>query len=814
MKAELLAPAGSYESMTAAYKAGADAVYMGGQRFGARAFADNPDEEQLKKAIDYGHILGKKLYLTVNTLVKDREMESLYAYLLPLYREGLDAVIVQDLGVLTMIREAFPDMDIHASTQMNLTGRYGAKLLKDMGATRIVTARELSLSEIRDIKEHVEIEIESFIHGALCFCYSGQCLMSSMIGGRSGNRGRCAQPCRLPYELWKENGQIQKTLGRYLLSPKDICTLSCLPQILESGVYSLKIEGRMKSPAYTAGVTRIYRKYLDLCEAGIPYKVSHEDQNELLDLYNRGGFSHGYYEQHNGPDMMAAERPNHQGRAAAKVVSLQKNQLQLKALESLHKGDILEVTGKKEERISMTLTQDTEKDASFRLPVSGFSTMHRDQVIYRTHNHVLTEKIEADFCRQILSKKINGKLMLSKGKHAILELVCEKIQTTTYGDIPEVAKSRPLFIEDVARQMKKTGKSDFVFDHLEVQMQEDLFLPVQSLKELRRRALEELRQTILDAYVRKNIPYGDKVSGNILSGNGAEHQSLGTEAESQENTSRWHPALTVSLEELSFLEMVCAQKEVDRIYLDCNAFGSAKAFTYEAYKAVDLCHSFGKTCFYSMPAVFREKARGYYEKEEVLHTLRIFDGILLRSVEEYGFLKEKGYAHVLAADAGLYTWNQKSRLIWKELGLAFDTAPLELSYRELSTRGCTGSELVVYGRFPLMVSAQCQEKNSLGCSKKPETRFLRDRKKKYFPVKNHCQFCYNTIYNSVVTQLIDCKEEIKALRPASLRLSFTTEEEKEARQIICQYAQAYKKDGQWEQAKSEFTRGHFGRGVE
>ena len=262
---EVLAPAGSVESMKAAIAAGADAVYMGGSRFGARAYADNPDEDGMLRAIDYIHLHGRRLYMTVNTLFREEEMEELYAYLLPYYREGLDAVIVQDLGVMDFIRRHFPGLDLHASTQMTITSPYGARLLKEMGASRVVTARELTLEEIRGIRDQVDIEIESFVHGALCYCYSGQCLMSSLIGGRSGNRGRCAQPCRLPYDAFESGKKetVNSPKERYLLSLKDLCTLDLLPQIAEAGVYSLKIEGRMKSPRYTAGVVRVYRKYVD-----------------------------------------------------------------------------------------------------------------------------------------------------------------------------------------------------------------------------------------------------------------------------------------------------------------------------------------------------------------------------------------------------------------------------------------------------------------------------------------------------------------------------------------------------------------------
>lgn len=311
-KVEVLAPAGSYESMVAAFAAGADAVYIGGSRFGARAYAENLDEDRMCRAIDYAHLHGRRIYMTINTLLKEGELKELYGYLLPFYRQGLDAVIVQDLGAMALIRDRFPDLPIHASTQMTITGVYGAKKAKALGASRIVTARELSLEEIRRIRSQVNIEIECFVHGALCYCYSGQCLMSSLIGGRSGNRGRCAQPCRLPYEVKREGRTINGKGERYVLSMKDLCTLDLLPELIKAGIDSLKIEGRMKSPRYTAGVVNMYRKYIDLYwkEGSKGYQVLPEDKKLLLDLFDRGGFTQGYYKQHNGKDMAALkEKP-------------------------------------------------------------------------------------------------------------------------------------------------------------------------------------------------------------------------------------------------------------------------------------------------------------------------------------------------------------------------------------------------------------------------------------------------------------------------------------------------------------------------
>ena len=451
-KIELLAPAGSYDSFRAAVQAGADAVYMGGSKFGARAYADNPQEDMLLRALREAHLRGKKIYLTVNTLLKERELETeLYDYLRPYYEEGLDAVIVQDMGVLSFVREYFPDLPVHASTQMTITGPLGAGFLKKEGVSRVVPARELSLREIRMIREQTGLEIETFIHGALCYCYSGQCLLSSILGGRSGNRGRCAQPCRLPYELTGGAGKGKQAVlaaskrsipaalnqqvpaASHLLSMKDLCTIDLLPDILEAGVTSLKIEGRMKQPEYVAGVVRIYRKYLDLyLEKGAgAYQVSEKDRRELECLFSREGFTKGYYVQHNGRKMLSLNN----------------------AGGEIRMGDLME-------------------------------TLRRDYVENQS------------------KEKINGMLILSKDNHAKLCVNAQNASVTVTGACPEQAKQRPLQREQVEKQLRKTGGTQFQFGQLQIEMEEDLFLPLQAVNELRRNALEALEQKLLAPFRR------------------------------------------------------------------------------------------------------------------------------------------------------------------------------------------------------------------------------------------------------------------------------------------------------------------------
>lgn len=410
-RAELLAPAGSFESMVAAVNAGADAVYMGGSRFGARAYAENPDTGKMIEALDFCHLHGVKLYMTVNTLLKEQEMGELYDFLAPFYEHGLDAAIVQDFGVLRYLKRQFPELDLHASTQMTDQSAEGAAILEKFGVTRVVISRELTLPEIRNIHEKTDLEIESFVHGALCYSYSGQCLLSSMIGGRSGNRGRCAQPCRLPWHFSRE----PRGAGEYLLSPKDICTLKILPEILEAGVYSLKIEGRMKRPEYTAGVTRIYRKYLDLLEekGKKNYKVDERDIEELMDLYNRGGFSEGYYKTKGNAGMMSTFRQNHFGTKGAKVLAVRKNLITARALEDLHKGDVLE---------SATMNAEIPSGRDFQMKAGRDMRVAPGEILHRTQNAALLAELSAYQNFGFHREKLNGKLRISLGKPVILSL--------------------------------------------------------------------------------------------------------------------------------------------------------------------------------------------------------------------------------------------------------------------------------------------------------------------------------------------------------------------------------------------------------
>lgn len=425
-KPELLAPAGNYVCLQAAINAGADAVYLAGKEFGARATADNFTIDEMVHAIELAHLNNVKIYLTLNTLIKEREWNKIYDFLMPAYNAGLDGVIIQDFGLIDYLKAHFPKLQLHASTQMTVTGVNGARILKEQGIVRIVPARELSLDEIIKIKNELDIEIESFIHGAMCYCYSGQCLFSSFLGGRSGNRGRCAGPCRLPYTVLDNKRYIKKDSIAYPLSLKDMCTITCIDKLIDAGIDSFKIEGRLKSPEYVAGVVSIYRKYIDMyCENHV-LSIDKNDIDILNRLYIRSDLSEGYYFKHNGADMITTKSP------------------------SYGENDVLLC-----QTINRTYVNNVKK-----LPVAGIVTLvpgERTSLILRYGNHVISAE----------------------------------------GSMVDFAQNRPLTEEEVRKQLNKTGDTFFYFDELEVIMEDNCFMPVKMLNELRRDAFDLLKKELI-----------------------------------------------------------------------------------------------------------------------------------------------------------------------------------------------------------------------------------------------------------------------------------------------------------------------------
>lgn len=800
-RVEILAPAGSMECLKAAIAAGADAVYTGGALFGARAYAHNLTEEELLEAIDYVHLHGRRLYLTVNTLIKDREMEKqMYDYLLPYYRQGLDAVIVQDIGLFRFIRKHFPDLPIHASTQMTLTGVDGAKFLEKEGAQRIVTSRELSMAEVKKIADETELEIESFVHGALCYCYSGQCLFSSFIGGRSGNRGQCAQPCRLLYRT------PEAKRPQYLLSLKDICTLELIPEMIESGIYSFKIEGRMKKPEYAAAVAFQYRKYADLylkyyeeCPAGEDpaayamkkYRVCEEDRQMLLDLYNRGGFHTGYYHTQNGREMVSLNRPNHAGVPAVKVLAKKGRTVTAKAMTDLSPQDIIELPMRKgrEKADNYTCKDAVRKGMNVQIPVFADTPFKRDEIWMRTRNSALIERLHEEFVNGKIKERICGTFRLYPQEAATLTVKCRDAEITVTGEKAQEALSQPMSRERIEKQLRKTGNTEFEFSFLKVEIGEKVFLPMQSLNELRREALETLEKVICEKYRR---------SGEVKD---PEEDTIELSME-EEVLSGW----TASVRTAEQMEVILEEEAIGRIYVDCTMFPCI--WEKDSYvEWITKVHATGKEIYLVMPYIFRERTRKQYEAAYN----RIFgagwDGILIANYESFAFLKEHGYTGRIMTDYNLYEFNQESRKFWKEKGVFEFTAPVELTERELQDLRVKDGEVIVYGYLPMMISAGCIQKTTRGCLKKSGQTTITDRYRNPFVVKNECDYCYNILYNYVPLYLGDRMEEVYQISPGRIRLMFTTERQQEVRQILSAYFEGK------ELPEGTYTRGHWKRGI-
>lgn len=800
-RVEILAPAGSMECLKAAITAGADAVYTGGALFGARAYAHNLTEEELLEAIDYVHLHGRRLYLTVNTLIKDREMEKqMYDYLLPYYRQGLDAVIVQDIGLFRFIRKHFPDLPIHASTQMTLTGVDGAKFLEKEGAQRIVTSRELSMAEVKKIADETELEIESFVHGALCYCYSGQCLFSSFIGGRSGNRGQCAQPCRLLYRT------PEAKRPQYLLSLKDICTLELIPEMIESGIYSFKIEGRMKKPEYAAAVAFQYRKYADLylkyyeeCPAEEDpaayamkkYRVREEDRQMLLDLYNRGGFHTGYYHTQNGREMISLNRPNHAGVPAVKVLAKKGRNVTAKALTDLYPQDIIELPMRKgrEKADNYTCKDAVRKGMNVQIPVFADTPFKRDEIWMRTRNSTLIDTLREEFVNGKIKERICGTFRLYPQEKATLTVKCRDAEITVAGEKAQEALSQPMSRERIEKQLRKTGNTEFEFSFLKAEIGEKVFLPMQSLNELRREALETLEKVICEKYRR---------SGEVK-----DPEEDKTELSMEEEVlSGW----TASVRTAEQMEVILEEEAVGRIYVDCTMF--PRIWEKDSYvEWITKVHAAGKEIYLVMPYIFRERTRKQYEAAYN----RIFgagwDGILIANYESFAFLKEHGYTGRIMTDYNLYEFNQESRKFWKEKGVFEFTAPVELTERELQDLRVKDGEVIVYGYLPMMISAGCIQKTTRGCLKKSGQTTITDRYRNPFVVKNECDYCYNILYNYVPLYLGDRMEEVYQIGPGRIRLMFTTERLQEVRQILSAYFEGK------ELPEGTYTRGHWKRGI-
>lgn len=698
---ELLAPAGNLEILKGVIESGADAVYVGGSMFGARAYANNFTEEELLEAIDFAHLRGVKVYLTVNTLIKNSEFSKLYDYLLVYYKRGLDAVIVQDLGVVKAIHEYFPSMEIHTSTQMTVTGADGVRFLSQFGVTRVVMAREVSLAEMKRIHEETGMELEAFVHGALCYSYSGQCLFSSILGGRSGNRGRCAQPCRLPYT-------VEGKKDEYILSLKDMCGIKALDKLHDAGVYSLKIEGRMKQLEYACGVVKYYRSYIDSMKP-----VTDADYDRIKAIGNRCGFTDRYYFDHNGSDMVTYVKPNFVSNAAEP--SPEKRKLSIEGELVLREGE------------------------------PGSLTVKRGDVTYKASIEPVSAALKAPLDKKAAIDRIN-----------------------------------------------KTGDTDFEFSHIKAQIGENVFVPNGALNKLRRDAISGLCDKLLKEYYRDDARYVDISSLSKL----PEHA---IKSDAAHETINDYTTICSCMTRAQ-LDTLVTYDCFDVFYLDFDMY-DRKTLIQQFSDDVQSLTKRNKKVYLMLPTIFRADSSDYFVSIAKELDKVSFDGFVVKNYEELYLADNLFTGKKIILDHNMYTFNDVSKSAFFEHGVSGDTVPLELNSREIMHRNNTGSQMIVYGYYPLMTTANCVHKNTKGCDKKQKLIYLKDRYNKSFAVCNNCKECYNTIYNSLPTMLIKNISKLKEAGIRSFRYSFTIENPKQIKAVM-------------DDKVAEYTNGHYKRGVE
>lgn len=750
---ELLAPAGSMECMEAAIRAGADAVYMGGPKFGARAYAENPEGDGLVQAIDFVHLHGKKLYMTVNTLLKPEELDDLCEYLQPFYEAGLDGVIVQDMGVVRRIREAFPDLPVHASTQMTVMDPHGAAALQELGLTRVVTAREITIPEMKVISD-TGVELEVFVHGAICYCYSGQCLMSSLIGGRSGNRGRCAQPCRLPYDVLRDGSRLTKNDNNYVLNLKDMDTLSWLPEMLEAGVDSLKIEGRMKSPRYTFGVTAVYRKYIDKYLQGGTYQVDPEDRRFLQELFDRGGYTE-YASRGLKDDMIATGRKPDFRAADESFLKEKENSFPVNTLKEKIKGKL-------------------------RFIVDEPAIMSVERTVWVDR-------------------------LVNRDGRTITEMVPVTVTVTEKSDCVQPAQSRPMDEAALRQRLEKLGDTPFVWEKLVIETDDHGFLPVGQLNDLRRRAMERLQQEILLQY-RRQLPVSDKID-----------QEETVQKNEISFNRRDVPAIHIGVDTLAQLRVVLDRSGVERIYVNLSTLTDQEEQEALTLLEKHKMKQNGPAIYLNLPPVLRAHMKMRLEKRLDMYADAGVEGFLVHTWDQAAWLRQRLPQMRLQADASLYTYNASAAKTMAELGIHGTTLPVELNARELSARiqgEPLPSELIVYGYLPVMVSAQCVHRTVEGCDGKPGILQMEDRLRKRFTVRNCCRYCFNVIYNTEPLSLLDMGRQWSDWGLEALRLQFTIESEKETRQLLDHCLADLTSGRVADNPLTSFTRGHFKRGVE
>lgn len=799
---ELLAPVGSFEALKAAVQNGANAVYLGGKDFGARASANNFDRDELKEAVKYAHIRGVQVFVTTNTLRKENEIEDFLEYAKFLYDIDVDAIILQDIGMARLIKRELPDFELHASTQMVAHSLEDVKYLESVGFDRVVLAREVTVEEIKYICDNCKADIEVFVHGALCVCYSGQCLMSSMIGNRSGNRGRCAQPCRQRYELIDVyTGEVVNSNGDYLLSPRDLNAIEEIDKVIDAGVHSLKIEGRMKRPEYVATVIDGYRKTIDEYLATNKLNVSDETINDLYTIFNRK-FTKGLLLGDVGKDMMNSQLPNNQGLYVGTVVDYNKKakRLKIKLANTLKKGDGINLGGGTIGRIIKNGNIETIGYKGETIELDFVGEARKGQIVFKTSDSELMDRVQATFTqdKEFVKNIIDAKITIKLGQKPILTLKDRHSnEATIEGDkIVEEAMKVALSKEKVETQLRKLGNTPYELDLLEIELDDNVSLPISLLNQMRRDCIELLDKERVSI---KNRKYKNKtVKYNPVLYNRNKQQEI-----------------SVKVKNLEQLESAL-ECGVDRIYYeDTNTID----------KGMSLAMKYNKKVIYSAPRIIRNKEYNHLAKANNA-------GVESVQVGNYGsidYFKDKK----LNIDYYLNAFNSETINYYKEIGADTLCISQELNINEIKeTIKYTdiNIESVVYGYTPLMITEYCpmgvivrdckKDKRVAKC--KESIYALRNSKGDEFRVSQDI-FCRSTIYNSNVTCMLDNLYELHEIGINVLRLDFTLEDKDTVKEVIEAYQEVLSNDYKLGTKATKLynkldekgtTAGHYYKGVE
>jgi len=775
---ELLAPAGSFDALKAAVEAGANAVYLAGEKFGARAYAENFAGEQMLKAVEFAHLRGAAVHVTVNTIIADEELDEFTAYIKFLRRANVDALLVQDLGAASVAKKIAPEIPLHASTQMTIHNLEGVKFLAELGFTRAVLSRELTLDEIKKICRSSPIETEIFIHGALCVCWSGQCLMSSLIGGRSGNRGRCAQPCRLPYELVDANGKNLLNAGKFLLSPKDLNTLELLPQLVETGVTSLKIEGRMKRPEYVATVVKVYRDALDK-------KFStDDDKRKLAQIFNRD-FTTAYLEKNPGKNLISDMRPNNRGVLIGRVVEVGRDKIILKLNGKISAGDQIEIWVKVGGRVTFTVEDFELRGSLCTMKIPSTRGVRVHDRAFKIFDAELTAEARKFFSGAPVKKIfVTAQVEAKIGEPLTLTMTDAdgNFAIAKTNSIAEPAKNRPLTLETLEKQIGRLGNSIFALEKISADVEENLMIPISELNDVRRRVVDELETLRLKKFSRPKIFLpAEKIFPPVS----VEETKLVAQVDTLEKT---NIALDAGADEILF---------------------GGETFTNQPVKnisaAIELVHSRGKKIFWATPRILRED-ENFSVPDEV-------DAVYVHNLSTLSLAKKISAAPI-RTDFSLHVFNSATINFLKNLGVEGVTLSPELNLAQVKTlakKSCLPVECIVHGRQELMISAYCVLGSFLGdldkknCPHVCRTKnfFLRDRLGELFPVVTD-QFCRMHILNAKTLSMIEQRKNFDGV--ARLRVDCRALTLEETEKII----RAYKFGGE---EIENFTRGHFFRGV-